>query len=773
MLKRAGIAALVLALAFALLPFPVLAASPESSAPTDPAVQAKADYQEALKRIQAGRNDEAIPLLERALKALPDDRHLLADYILCLSWTGAQRKAVDLYERYEKDLRAIPYVPRHVARAYYDLWEYPKALDLYRLGWSYDPKDEEAFKGVVFSYLRLGNTTGAFEAMEKAEQDKTVSAATIASMRQLASDLYGVRRYDELEATEGKDSKDPEAERIVSALRKLRWEEYEAAVAELETILKREPENAAARGDYIVALSRVDRMTEAIAQLETFKRSGKPVPWWVSEAAGDACLYLRNPEEAEVHYRLALENNPDNPFKALIGLVYVYTDLRRWDRADETLQRIDGLLEERRRQLGESAPVKKHKQYLADRNNVIIVKGWYLLSQDKLKEAEAYFDYYLGAAAANTNLRTGLAHAYLWRNWPRQALEQFEVVRELDPKDRKGLTGLGWTLHELNYRREAMALADDLRQRYPTDLSVRDLWETLQVDMMWHLQPEFRFVKEFTGATEYGLSLLLEKPVTPLFSLYARIQRIEAWDDSDDGTDRADWNRVGFGFRWIVLPELVWWMGMGFDVTEGDDFGLDTRLQWRPTDPLRITAEYSSFSPNVPIRPASRGVTADSTSLDVRYVESDLREYGIGGGAQWFSDDNTYAYGTARYNQNLYSHPDVKIRGGFEAYYGTYSKQDVDYYSPKYEWSLLLTPSIQWVNFIRYERKSLSAVYLRGGVGGQDGYSAYPIGGITFEQTYVHSKTLDLTAGVSYDLRIYDGDYTNVLGLYLVLNWYF
>ena len=118
-----------------------------------------------------------------------------------------------------------------------------------------------------------------------------------------------------------------------------------------------------------------------------------------------------------------------------------------------------------------------------------------------------------------------------------------------------------------------MSLADDLRQRHPTDLSVRDLWETLQVDMMWHLQPEFHFTREFSGSTEFGASLLFEKPITPLFSLYARILRIEAWDDTDGGTNRNDWNRAGFGFRWIVLPELVWWLGLGFDVTEGDNFG--------------------------------------------------------------------------------------------------------------------------------------------------------------------------------------------------------
>ena len=49
---------------------------------------------------------------------------------------------------------------------------------------------------------------------------------------------------------------------------------------------------------------------------------------------------------------------------------------------------------------------------------------------------------------------------------------------------------------------------------------------------MWRLQPEFRFTKEFDGATEYWASLLLEKPITPLFSLYAQILREEAWGET-------------------------------------------------------------------------------------------------------------------------------------------------------------------------------------------------------------------------------------------------
>ena len=207
---------------------------------------------------------------------------------------------------------------------------------------------------------------------------------------------------------------------------------------------------------------------------------------------------------------------------------------------------------------------------------------------------------------------------------------------------------------------------------------------------MWRLQPEFRFTKEFDGATEYWASLLLEKPITPLFSLYAQILREEAWGDDNGTTNRADWDRFGLGFRWIVMPELIWWQGLNFDYTNGDDFGLDTRLMWWPTDPLRITAGFNSFSLSVPIRARVQGITADSAYLDVLYLESDLREYGAAVGTQWFSDNNVYIAGTARYDQNVYLTPDLKVRGGFALGFGTYSKQDVDYYSPQYEWSALL-----------------------------------------------------------------------------------
>ncbi len=772
--KRAVTAALVLALAFALLPSPVLAAPPESPAPTDPAAQAKADYQEALKLIQAGRNDDAIPLLERALKALPDDRHLQADYALCLVWTGAYQKAVEFFGARDKDLRQIRYLPRHMGRAYYELREYPRALEMYRLGLSYDRSDDEAFKGIVYTQMRMGDGAGAYASWLEAKKGGQVSGPALEAVKVALLEQYGASLEALAVAKEGRVGGPAQLQSLEldRAVTKLRWGLVDEAIAEIEAILVKDPSNLRARGDYIVALRQKDRMTEALREFGTYRQAGQPIPSWVSQAVADAFLYLHKPEEAETYYKLTLEQDPDN-FGATMGLYHVYSDLRQWEKASQTLGRLEEIVEKEKKALAWNESVLAKQRYLADSNSLINTRGWFLLYQDKLEEGQAYFDYYLGEAASETGLRSGLAHAYLWRHWPRRALEQFEINRNLDPQDVGSLTGLGWTLNALNYKREARALADDLHRKHPTNLNVYDLRETLKVEDMWRLQPEFRFTKEFDGATEYWASLTLEKPITPIFSLYAQILREEVWGDDDGTTNREDWDRFGLGFRWIVMPELIWWQSVSLDYTGGDDFGFDTRLFWWPTDPLRISAGYNSFSLSVPIRARVRGITADSAYADVLYRESDLREYGAAVGTQWFSDDNLYVAGTARYDQNVYLTPDLKVRGGFALGIGTYSKQDVDYYSPQYEWSALLTSAIQWVNHIRYEKKWTSAVYLRAGVSGEYDYGAYPVAGVTFEQSYVHSKTFNITGNVSYDLRVYDGDYTHVVGAYVTLNWYF
>ncbi len=386
---RAGITALVLALLF--LSFPVFANSPESPTPTDPEAQAKADYQEALKQIQAGRNDEALPLLEQALKGMPEDRHLQADYAQCLVWTGAWQKAIEFYGPREKELRQIRYLPRQIAKAYYELKEYSKALELYRLGLTYDPKDEEALKGIVYSYLRMGDGAGAYTAWLETKKTGQVSEKTLDAVKLVLLEQYGASLEALVVAKDGKVGQPAELESLAldRAVTKLRWGLVDEAIAELEAVLEKDPGNLRARGDYIVALRQKDRMNDALAQFEIYRRSGVPISYWVSQAVADAYIYLHKPEEAEVYYKMTLEKDPEN-FGAMMGLFYVYTDLRQWQKASQMLGRLNEQVEKQKKALAWNESVLAKQRYVADYNSLVLARGWFLLYQDQLKEGQEY-----------------------------------------------------------------------------------------------------------------------------------------------------------------------------------------------------------------------------------------------------------------------------------------------------------------------------------------------------------------------------------------------
>lgn len=746
-----------------------------AAAEPDPKTTARQEYDRALSLIREGKNHEALPLLERALAVMPGDSRLRADYVLCLVWTDNHRKAADEYLSHDQELQHIPYVPRHVAKAFYELRDFSKARELYRKAWSQNREDEEAFKGVVYSSLRLGDLQGAHTAWDQARRERWIPAGTLQAMELHILEAVGASRQALSLARDEKGTDDAHMEslRIDAAVMQMRWGEVDAAIAELGDILAKNPGNDRARRDYIASLRKKDRMEEVLRQYEILKESDKDVPYWVTEAVADAFLYLRKPEEAESFYRLTLEKNPDNPYSALMGLFYTCVDLRRWDEGEETLAQVEALLERKKKQLEGDPDVLARKRYLEEYNELITARGWYLLYQDKLAEGQDFFERYLKEAGSDTGLRAGLGHAYLWRHWPRRALEQFEVAENIDADDKTVLTGKAWALNDLNRKEESRILADQLFLRYPTNLHVMDLRETLRAEDMRRFVPEAWFSKEFDGATEYWLYGTVEIPYSPTFRPYVQILRQETSQDVDGQTLRADWDRVALGFNWIVTPEILWQQTLGFDYLDGGDVGSHTRLTWWPTDPLRISGVFDSFSLAIPLRARVHGVTGKTAALDFNYLESDLREYGLTAGSNWLSDNNVNPFGRLRYSRNIYNDPDVKVRMGFQFDYSHYTDQDVPYFSPEHDFTLLLTPTIFWTHYNRYDQKWRSGFYPRAGVNYETDHDFYPVAGITYEQLLVLSKTFQLTWNVSYDLRVYDGDYTNVLGAYFTFQWCF
>ncbi len=759
-----------------LLLFLLLWAAGVASAAAQETSQGQQLYDQGLRLLKAGNTRQALPLLQRATTLLPNNRHVMADYVVALVWAGEYRQAVDYYRAQEPALREIRYLHKNLAKAFYELGDFARARDLYAKAWQVDPRDEEAFKGLVYSCCRLEDFVGATRAWEQARREKVIPSTTLATMKVFI--LRNLGAYDDaLKSAREASLKDRgllESLEGDVAVERLRWEELDQALARLEAQVAQQPKNWRARQDYIVALRKKNRMREVLQQYALYQQSGQPVPYWVHGAVADAYLYLRNPRQAAEYYRLILEQHPEEPFEPLKGLFYTQVELRQWQSAAATLEQITEFLRKQREALkGKYFSVPEANLFEYQNNEATRLQGLFLLSKDKNREAAGYFTENLAKAGLDTGLRNGLGEAYFWQKRPRQALEQYKISQGVDSKDKDSRIGMAYALNTLNFKNEARDLARELYQQFPTNAQVQNLYETLRIEDRPFLSFDYHFTREYQGALEHYLVSELNAAVVPTFRVFTQLIWQEAREDQGGETLKSAWNRLAFGFDWIVVPQLTLRQAVSFDYLKGSEVGSYTKAQWRPTDPLKIIGEFDSFSLSVPIRARARGVNAKEAALAVTYTESDLRDYGIASTLYLLDDNNQNPGLTAFFNQTVMNYPDVKVRAGFRANYYRYTKDNVDYFSPLFDYTFLFTPSIHWTLYQFYDRLYRTSLYLRGGMNKQIGFDFYPVAGCTLEQRLEWSKTFALTTTVSYDQQLYNGVYSHVLGAYVGFKKYF
>lgn len=550
----------------------------------------------------------------------------------------------------------------------------------------------------------------------------------------------------------------------------LRWGQAKEASFLLQRKLKERPENLRAHYDYLIVLHGLGRMKEVLIQYEKIKLLTREIPPWVLEAVADAHLYLENPQKALEIYDQVLAQ--EKRFNSLLGRFYALQDLREWKKAEEALGEVENFLKNLQPdKWNKVARVLEEGWFLAYQDRLretleyyetsfgyLESRGWFLIYQDKLKEAEKFFESYLQKAGSSLEFRNGLAHTYLSRGRPRQALEEFKIIENINPEFQKALNGLALTLNTLNHKKEARDLAKKLAEQYPTNKHIQNTLKTFQVEDMWNIYAEGGFIQENPGAREYWAKFRLTEPIIPVFKLFQEI----LWQEAKEEENSFTWNRAALGAEWIVFPELIWRQALTFDYQKMQDWGYNTTLTFWPMDPLRLTAGFDSFSTTIPVRARAAGIEGQNAYLNIHYLESDLRYYGATVGADWFSDDNQRIYGQLYYDQNIFNHPDFKIRLGGEVYYGGYRKGDVPYFSPAEEFSFLITTGFHWLPYLFYEKEVRCSLYGRIGMYKQRDYSFYLIGGLTYEMRLKLSKTFYLQGSISWDQKVYDGNSTGV-----------
>jgi hypothetical protein len=227
------------------------------------------------------------------------------------------------------------------------------------------------------------------------------------------------------------------------------------------------------------------------------------------------------------------------------------------------------------------------------------------------------------------------------------------------------------------------------------------------------------------------------------------------------------------GLEWIALPQLTLEQAVSFDYITGSNFGSFTRLSWRPTDTLTAGVSFNSFSLELPLRAQATGVKGKRGLLELGYRQSELFKAGLSLGGNWLTDGNFNPFVLIRAERNLLTTPSAKVGLGAEFYYDRYSKDDVPYFSPLFEYSFVVVPTLKWDHYVFYDRRVSSNIAGRVGFYKEHGFDFFPVGGVTYGMDIWLSKTFGLTWNVSYDLRVYDGNYSHVLGAALFFKKYF
>ena len=566
------------------------------------------------------------------------------------------------------------------------------------------------------------------------------------------------------------------------AMQRIHWDEPVAALGELNAVVgqyaarelavgnrqegegpdreraEMEAENyRRARWDRILAMRPVLFMEEIIREYVRAKDEGVEIPFWIHEAAGDAYLYEEQPETALAIYDGILKDAPKS-YNARFAKYYALIELECYGEAAALLEELD-----------RDTPKETTERGVVDDNwkkaDIAANKAWLLMYQDRLKEAEVYLRGILDIAPANTNLRVAEAQSHLWRGWPRRSLEDFRIVRTMDPRHAGGNIGHALALNTNMQKAEARGQIDAVLNENPKNKHALRAKRLFHIEDMTLLTVDAQFMEEFPGEDEFQFTVRLDEPVTRHHTLWGYWLRRETTDFA--GNDVT--TRVYAGDRW--RPNNTWQLtgGLAFD-TEGDaDTGYLADLVYTPDDFWRFGAGYETQIISVPLRSRAAGVSADQLSLSAAFRASEGFNTALDFSFVDFTDGNenhNYLWTT---DTVLTTRARWKTRLGTEFGYSSYSRQDVDYFSPERGYSLYLVPMAEHVWFRRYERGLVDRLYVGLGGNWQKGFGGLWQNFVRYEQDYKFSETKRWLVGVRYDLKQYDGEDVNTLKFYTTL----
>ncbi len=733
-----------------------------------------AELQCASQKDEIARQDYMLVLIlskkyEAAIKFFEDTKIALDSYtdnLLCwIAWayfkTGDTKKAKFYYQ---KILESRPnHIQANIGLSHClsvdsqteEAFEVLNKLQLY------EPRNLEIRFAYAFVYERAGNFWAAVQEYSRILEVSPGNPVALTLKLQALSDLGASslalqEAYSDLPL----DAKYHDSLKGDMAVDRIHWKEPPVAISILHPLLE-DRDNMRARYDYIVALAENNDMTQVIKLYQDLVKERVSPPPWVLENVARAYLYLEQPYKALELYNKALETNPTS-FNGRMGKFYTLQELRKWKEAKEMIDSLDRELPELLRE-GEAVRPNWPKIGIA------LDRGWSIMYEERYKEAEDYFSGLYEKAPANTGTRTGLAHVYLWRGWPRKALREFEIIETLDPNNYKALSGKAIALNELAFKEQARNLSNDLLTKYPKDKHIQRLDRMLKVEEMSTLVTDFVYIWDEDGFEDIIGRMTFLQPVSLYTTLYGSL----LWQQSSDDNQTEFYRRAGIGINHTFNSSWSISQAFSLDYNTGNDFGSFTLINFNPNDYWSFSLSYDSFSTDVPLRARVFGVESNKFEAAIAYRESEWRSYRLSLSHMHFSDGNKREEALLSYEQGLFVKNNWKMRIIPELYLSSNSRDDAPYFNPDHDLNLSVTLMTEHTVWRIYDRAFVHRLFLTAGIYSQSDFSSEPVWTVHYQQEYDFSDIHSLLWGGYIARRVYDGNSVHEYSLYLTYRWRF
>lgn len=765
------------------------------------------------------RNGDLVPALERLadlVARFPENRRFLHDYVAVLGW--AERDEDVLTHSSRIDTRLAPaYVLETVGKSARNLRQYPRAVNAYRTAVDRYPDRLQARIGLALALTDSGAPQQALAELETAEDDPAVLNARAYAWRASGSLFEALSAYDQALRL---DRNNPTARRgrIVVTLRlgaphlaaemaaaspgllapgeqaaverdrravDIRWTRLPAAeeesrrrkresiIAELEQALTDmeaqgqgdSPEALRARFDLIVAYHEHADHDRAIVLYQPLRDSAAAVPGYVLEAVAGAHLARREPEAARRLLERALAQQPDD-VDLQFALFYAYVETQAFDQA---LPLIDRLAANEPAWLGQRPHHRPNPDKLLADATAALGRAF----ADDLAEAMRRFDTLVAGAPQNTDLRAERAYVYLWRGWPRLALEEFDIVLHQEPGHPNARKGRVDSLQALAAFRQADRSRRALERDRPDDRRLNPLTRAWEVHRMRALSVLAGGTTS-SGAAEGTEDLALDTRIysRPLDYHYRILGRHHV-EQAEFPEGTAVYRRIGAGVDYRARNlEIV--AELDRDAASSVNAGVAVEARRFLNDHWSYILGLDSYSDEVPLRGRlAEGIDGWSADFAVDWRAHESRTVHAGVQAQRFSDDNHRDALYVNGFQRLISRARYKLDGRMELYASRNTRDGAPYFNPSRDFAADATVMQEWLLHRRYDRSFRHRLATTVGTYRQQGFGS----GATWMARYEHQWNPDDRTGLTYGLtrarRVYDGAAEYQTGAYLNLDWRF